>query len=100
VECGVVGEYYETPYCHPQPSINGLAKNSVGLGSPHPHWCQTFPLLLTLVGWSLVSVSQKNKISTHVVLQCPMHRPPHGLHRLMVLDDEAIDWLLNTCPKI
>jgi len=26
-----------------------------------------------------------------VVLQCPIHRPPHGLHGLMVLDDETIE---------
>jgi len=36
----------------------------------------------------------------HVVLQCPIHRPPHGLHSLMVLDDETIEWLLSTCPEI
>jgi len=36
----------------------------------------------------------------HVVLHCPIHRPPHGFNSLMVLDDEAIDWLLSTWPKI
>ena len=36
----------------------------------------------------------------HVVLQCPIHRPPRGLHGLMVLDDETTEWLLNTCPEI
>ena len=36
----------------------------------------------------------------HVVLQCPIHRPPHGLHGLAVLDDETIEWLFNTFPKI
>jgi len=36
----------------------------------------------------------------HVVLQCPIHRSPHGLHGLTVLDDETIEWLLNTCPDI
>jgi len=35
----------------------------------------------------------------HVVLQCPIRRPPHGLHGLTVLDDETIEWLLNTCPR-
>jgi len=35
----------------------------------------------------------------HVVLQCLIHRPPHGLHGLTVLDDETIEWLLNTCPR-
>jgi len=36
----------------------------------------------------------------HVVLQCSTHRPPHELHGLTVLDDETIEWLLNTCPEI
>jgi len=36
----------------------------------------------------------------HVVLQCPIHRPPHGFHGLTILDDETIEWLLNTCPEI
>jgi len=36
----------------------------------------------------------------HVVLQWPIHRPPHGLHGLTVLDDETIEWLLNTCPEV
>jgi len=35
----------------------------------------------------------------HVVLECPIHRPPRGLHDLAVLYDETIEWLLNTCPK-
>jgi len=34
-----------------------------------------------------------------VVLQCPIHRPLHGLHGLTVLDNETIEWLLNTCPS-
>ena len=37
---------------------------------------------------------------THVVLHCPIYRPPHGLHGLTVLDDETTEWLLNTCPEI
>jgi len=35
-----------------------------------------------------------------VVLHCPIHQPPHEVHVLMVLDDETIEWLLNTCPEI
>jgi len=34
----------------------------------------------------------------HVVFHCLIHRPPHGLHGLTVLDDETTEWLLNTCP--
>jgi len=36
----------------------------------------------------------------HVVLLCTIHRPPHGLHGLTVLEDETTEWLLNTCPEI
>ena len=35
----------------------------------------------------------------HVVLQCAIHRPPHGLHGLTVLDDVTIEWVLNICPE-
>jgi len=48
----------------------------------------------------LVSMVQRNKASTNIFFKCPIHRPPHGLHGLVVLDDETIEWLLNTCPGI
>jgi len=35
----------------------------------------------------------------HIVLECSIHRIPHGLHDLTVLD-ETTEWLLNTCPEI
>jgi len=38
----------------------------------------------------------EEQIVDHVVLQCLIHRPPHGPHDLTVLDDETIEWLLNT----
>jgi len=42
----------------------------------------------------------EEQIVDHVVLKCPIDRPPHGLHGLMVLGDKTTEWLLNTCPKI
>jgi len=36
----------------------------------------------------------------HIVLQCLTHQPLHGLHSLIVIDDETIEQLLNTCPEI
>jgi len=36
----------------------------------------------------------------HVIVHCPIHRPPHGLHGLTVLDDETTEWLLITCPDV
>jgi len=35
----------------------------------------------------------------HVVLRCPVHRPPHGLHGLTVLDHETIERLPNTMAR-
>ena len=35
----------------------------------------------------------------HVILHCPVHRLPHGAHGLMILDDETVERLLNTCPQ-
>jgi len=32
----------------------------------------------------------EEQIVDHVVLQCPIYRPPRGLHGLNVLDDETI----------
>jgi len=36
----------------------------------------------------------------HIFFQCPLHRPPIGLHGRTVLDDETIDWLLIIFPEI
>jgi len=38
--------------------------------------------------------SAEEQTIDHVVLQCTIHRAPHGLHGLTVLDDETIEWLL------
>jgi len=42
----------------------------------------------------------EEQIVDHVVLKCPISRPPHGLHDLTILEDETIEWLLNICPEI
>ena len=58
-----------------------------------------------LYKWSMASsvageCGAEEQTVDHVVLQCPIHRPPHGLHGLTVLYDETTEWLLNTCPDI
>jgi len=35
----------------------------------------------------------------HVVLQWPIHRPPHGLHGLTVLDHETPNGCSTPAPK-
>jgi len=44
--------------------------------------------------------SAEEQTADHVVIQCPIHPPPHGLHGLTVLDDETIEWLLNACREL
>jgi len=67
------------------------------------HRCRKFLLLFAQMGYSRSAACEcgaEVQNIDHDVFQCPIHRPPHGLHGLTVLDDETIDWLLNTCPKI
>jgi len=45
-------------------------------------------------------VAQKYKPSTMLSSNVKSFDLPHGLHSLKVLDDEAIEWLLNTCHDI
>jgi len=44
-------------------------------------------------------VWRRKQTVDHVVLQGPIHLPPHWLHDLTVLDDETTEWLINTCPR-
>jgi len=58
-----------------------------------------------LYKWGMVSLAAcecgaEEQTVDHVVLQCPVHRPPHGLHGLTILNDETTEWLLSTCPEI
>jgi len=98
---GVVEQHYETPYFNPRhrhpPSQEepGSGLTRTGLGR----------FRSCLYKWVMASSAAcecgaEEQTVDHVVLQCPIHRPPHGLHGLMVLDDETIEWLLNTCPEI
>ena len=48
-----------------------------------------------LYKWGMASSSAcecgaKEQTVDHIVLQCPIHRPLHGLHGLTVLEDETI----------
>ena len=103
MECGVVGHQHETPYFHPRhpPSWNVLPRtawlNRLRTGVGRFHSC--------LHKWGMApsaaceDAAEKQAVD-HVVLQRPIHRPPHGLHGLTVLGDGTAEWLLNTCPEI
>jgi len=109
MECGVVGEreHYETPYFHPEivtyppgmdlPSTTRARLNHLRTGVGCSRSC--------LHKWSMASSAAcvcgaEAETSEHDVLRCPIHRPPYELHGLTVLDDETMEWLLNTCPDI
>jgi len=49
-----------------------------------------------LCGWECGAEEQT---IDHVVLQRPLNRPPLELHCLAVLDEETIEWLLNTVSR-
>jgi len=53
-----------------------------------------------MAAFAACECDEEEQTVDHVVLQCPIHRPPHGLYGLTVLDDKTIEWLLNTSPEI
>jgi len=42
----------------------------------------------------------EKQTADHIVLQCSTHCLSHELHGVTVQNDETVEWLLNTCPKI
>ena len=107
MECWVGGQLHKTPHFHPRhrhpPAGMTLLRRAwvrlnrlrTGVGR--------FPSCL--YKWGMASSAAcdcgaEKPTVDHVVLQCPIHRPPHGPHGLTVPDDETIEWLLNICPEI
>ena len=98
MECGVVGQHYETPYFHPRyrhpPSWNDPSVNSAGSASTSA-LVSGVPALLVQM-WCGCECGAEEQTVDHYVHQWPIHQPSHGLHRLTVLYDETIEWLLKT----
>jgi len=75
-------------------------RHGPGLAPPP---CPTFPLVLTQRGMAPCAACEcgaEERTVDHLVLHYPIHLPPYGMHGPTVLDDETIEWLLNTCPEI
>ena len=105
---GVVGQHYKTPphfytrHRHPPrgmtlPRTAWFWLNRFRIGVGRFRSC--------LHKWGMASsvaceCGAKGQTVDHVVRECAIHLPPHGLYRLTVLDDETFEWLLNTCPEI
>ena len=102
MECGVGGQPHKTPYLyhwHP-PLWNDPPKNSLGLTHPPPHQCRMFPLLVQMGYGLFCGLWLWRRRTNHRPCCPPIHQPPYGVHSLAVLDDETIEWLLNTCREI
>ena len=86
----------------PAPNTRNDLPVQPGFDLTDSHQYRTFPLLLVQMGYSLLCACECGAEQTveHVALRCHIHRPPHGLHDPTVLDDETIEWLLNTWPEI
>jgi len=106
MECGVVGKTHKAPHWHPR------HRHTNGMTLPRRAWIW-LNRLRTGVGrfrsflykWGTASSAAcecgaEEQTVDHVVHQHPIHRPPHGLHGLTILDDETIQRLLNTCTEI
>jgi len=111
LECGVGRQIpQDSTFSSPTPALT--PRNDPSQEEPEltPHWCRTFPLLLVQRGMASSAACEcgadacecgaDEQTVDHVVLQCPIYRPPHGVHGLTVLDDETTEWLLNICPEI
>jgi len=105
MECGVGGQPHMTPHFHPR-----HRHLPPGMTLPRRAWVRRLRTGVArfrscLYKWGTASSAAcecgaEEQTVDHVALHCPIHRPPHGLHVLTVLDDETIEWLLNTCPEI
>ena len=107
MECGVGGQLHKTPHFHPL-----HWHPPPGMTLPRRAWVRLSHLRTSagrfrscLYKWGMASSAAyecgaEEQTVDHVVLHCPIHRPPHGLHGLTVLDDETIEWLFNICPEI
>ena len=103
-----VGQPYKTPHSHPR----HIDIHPPGMTLPKTAWVRLYRLRTgvrhfrsCLHKWYVASSAAcecgaDEQTADHVVLQCPIHRPHHGLYGLTVLDDETIEWLFNTCPEI
>ena len=101
MERGVGGQSHKTPHFH-------LRHRYPPPGMTHPRAWYRLNRLHTGVGrfrsclykWGMASFAAcecgaEEQIVNHVVLQCPVHQPPHEPHGLTVLDNETTEWLLS-----
>ena len=104
MECGKLESTTKLRTFNPVPSSwNVPAKNSVCPAQLPPHRCQTFPVLFAQMEYGLLwdlwvwrRRSDRWPLLSSNIQSIDLHME----HGLTVLDDETIDWLLNTYPWI
>ena len=107
MERGVIGQPHKTPHIHhrhrdPSPGATlairaWVVVNRLRTGVGRFRSCL---YKLGMASSSVCECDAEEQTVNHVVVQCPIHRPPHGLHGLTVLNDETIEWLLHTGPEM
>jgi len=97
LERGVDGQSHKTPHFHPR-----YRHPTPGKTLPARAWVRLNRLrtgvgrfLSYLYKWGMASPAAcecdtEEQTVDHIVLHCLLHRPPNGLHGLMVLADETI----------
>ena len=107
---------WNTEYCENASRLRafvfGTGARPVGMGLPRAAWVK-LNRLRTGVGrfhssmykWGLAPLPNcecdaSEQTADHVVTACPIHRAPHGVRGLTVLDDKTRFWLNNTTASI
>jgi len=90
MEGGVVAQSYETPYFQHRHRNPGMTLPRTAWVRFNHHRTGVRRFRSCLHKWGMAS-SAEEQADEHVVHQCPIHQPPHGLHGLTVLDDETIE---------
>ena len=107
---------WKTGYCECASRLHAFVPETgarpVGMGLPGATWVK-LNRLRTGVGrfhssmhkWGLApspncECGTSEQTADHVLIACPIHRAPHGVRGLTVLDDETRCWLNNTTASI
>ena len=98
-----------TPFCPKaqyQATWNGSAQICFGTTQPPSHQFGRFQLSMHKWGLSFISICEcyaLDQITSHSILECPIHRAPRGYHGLLVLDFETgcrlNDAAANICKR-
>jgi len=102
----VGGQPHKTPYLHPQhrdppprviiPRRAWVRLNRLRTGVGRFRSCL---YKLDMASSAACECGTEEQTVDHIVLQCLIHRPPHGLHGLTFLDDDKSNVCSTPAPR-